>query len=106
MGYLTTGGTNSNFDFFSRFFGPKVGIEEDPVTGSAHCLLAPYFSEKLDKKTVIGQQMSSRGGTVECTMKKTTTNNNEEENANIEIKSSVVISGVAITTMRGTLNIS
>jgi len=55
-------------DFFSRFFGPKVGIEEDPVTGSAHCVLGPYFGAKLQKDFIIGSQRSERGGIVECTL--------------------------------------
>lgn len=55
-------------DFFSRFFGPKVGINEDPVTGSAHCILGPYFGSKLRKDYVVGMQKSERGGVVECTM--------------------------------------
>jgi len=55
-------------DFYSRFFGPKVGIEEDPVTGSAHCVLGPYFGAKLGKDVVVGSQRSQRGGIVECTM--------------------------------------
>jgi len=54
-------------DFMSRFFGPKVGIGEDPVTGSAHCILGPYFATKLAKETVVGSQKSRRGGIVECT---------------------------------------
>lgn len=55
-------------DFFSRFFGPKVGIDEDPVTGSAHCVLGPYFGNRLEKDYVVGVQKSQRGGIVECTM--------------------------------------
>ena len=55
-------------DFYSRFFGPKVGIEEDPVTGSAHCVLGPYFGKKLQKEFVVGSQRSERGGIVECAM--------------------------------------
>lgn len=55
-------------DFYSRFFGPKVGIEEDPVTGSAHCVLAPYFADKLGKEFIVGSQKSRRGGIVECTI--------------------------------------
>ena len=54
------------YDFVSRFFAPAAGINEDPVTGSAHCYLADYWSKKLSKKTVIGYQASKRGGTVEC----------------------------------------
>lgn len=56
-------------DFLSRFFGPKAGINEDPVTGSAHCVLAPYYMEKLGKDHVVGHQVSSRGGVVECSKK-------------------------------------
>ena len=50
------------FDFVSRFFAPRLGIDEDPVTGSAHCLLAPYWAEKLGKKLFKAFQASSRGG--------------------------------------------
>jgi len=56
-------------DFFSRFFGPKVGIDEDPVTGSAHCVLGPYFGKKLEKDFIVGSQRSERGGIVECTLR-------------------------------------
>mmetsp|Transcript_36126 Transcript_36126/g.77036 ORF Transcript_36126/g.77036 Transcript_36126/m.77036 type:complete len:597 (+) Transcript_36126:106-1896(+) len=56
-------------DFRSRFFGPKVGIDEDPVTGSAHCSLGPYFGNKLRKAVVVGRQESDRGGLVECILK-------------------------------------
>lgn len=52
-------------DFISRFFAPAAGIAEDPVTGSAHCSLYPYWSEKLDKKQLTGFQASGRGGWVE-----------------------------------------
>lgn len=56
-------------DFCSRFFAPKAGIQEDPVTGSAHCALAPYFAEKLQKAKLIAKQCSRRGGVVECDVK-------------------------------------
>ena len=49
-------------DFVSRFFGPSFGIPEDPVTGSAHCTLAPYWSARLGKKTLTARQLSPRGG--------------------------------------------
>lgn len=54
----------SGFDFVSRFFAPGVGVPEDPVTGSAHCCLAPYWGEKLGKGEMVGYQASPRGGTV------------------------------------------
>jgi predicted PhzF superfamily epimerase YddE/YHI9 len=53
-------------DFVSRFFGPKVGIPEDPVTGSSHCEIAPYWSAKLGKTTLNALQVSKRGGSVQC----------------------------------------
>ena len=61
---------SSSIDFRSRFFGPKVGIDEDPVTGSAHCSLGPYFGNLLGKSVVIGRQESDRGGLVECILKR------------------------------------
>ena len=76
-------------DFYSRFFGPKVGITEDPVTGSAHCVLGPYYAEKIQKESVIGNQMSPRGGIVECEV----------------IEDIVRIKGIAVTSMNGTLYI-
>jgi PhzF family phenazine biosynthesis protein len=52
------------FDFVSRFFAPAVGVDEDPVTGSAHCALAPYWSHRLGKTEMVGYQASARGGVV------------------------------------------
>jgi PhzF family phenazine biosynthesis protein len=52
------------FDFVSRCFGPKFGIDEDPVTGSAHCALGPYWAERLGKTELTGYQASARGGVV------------------------------------------
>ena len=56
-------------DFISRFFAPAVGIPEDPVTGSAHCTLIPYWSEKLGKKKMEARQISCRGGALFCELK-------------------------------------
>ena len=53
-------------DFVSRFFAPQCGIPEDPVTGSAHTTLTPYWSEKLNKKTLTAKQLSERGGDIQC----------------------------------------
>ena len=53
-------------DFVSRFFAPKVGVPEDPVTGSAHCTLIPYWSERLKKRRLRAVQLSSRGGELHC----------------------------------------
>jgi predicted PhzF superfamily epimerase YddE/YHI9 len=53
-------------DFVSRFFAPASGIPEDPVTGSAHCALAPYWTQRLGRNPVLGHQISRRGGHVHC----------------------------------------
>ncbi len=55
---------SKDIDFVSRFFAPKLGVDEDPVTGSAHCQLIPYWSEVLGKRTLTGWQASPRGGKV------------------------------------------
>jgi len=53
-------------DFVSRFFAPAVGIDEDPVTGSTHCALAPFWAARLGKSTLKARQVSARGGELEC----------------------------------------
>ncbi|MCL7751866.1 PhzF family phenazine biosynthesis protein [Guyparkeria hydrothermalis] len=53
-------------DFVSRFFAPKLGIPEDPVTGSAHCQLAPYWADRLGKERLSARQVSRRGGNLSC----------------------------------------
>jgi PhzF family phenazine biosynthesis protein len=63
-GLMVTARADRDVDFVSRFFGPSVGIDEDSVTGSAHCCLAPYWSERLGKNQLVGYQASARGGTV------------------------------------------
>lgn len=55
-----------DFDFVSRFFAPAVGIYEDPVTGSAHTLLIPYWAKKLKKTELVAKQISQRGGILYC----------------------------------------
>ena len=61
---VTARADSDEFDFVSRFFAPAVGVPEDPVTGSAHCCLTPYWAEKLGKDEMIGYQASARGGVV------------------------------------------
>ncbi len=56
--------SESIYDFVSRFFAPAVGVNEDPVTGSAHCCLGPYWSKKLRKPDLVAYQASKRGGEV------------------------------------------
>ena len=55
-----------NCDFVSRFFAPNAGIDEDPVTGSAHCTLIPYWAEKLGKIKMKALQLSKRTGELDC----------------------------------------
>ena len=62
---VTAAGTDC--DFVSRFFAPAVGINEDPVTGSAHTKLIPFWAEKLDKESMTARQVSKRGGDLKCT---------------------------------------
>ena len=61
---VTARSADSRYDFVSRFFAPGLGIPEDPVTGSAHCGLGPYWGSRLGKDELAGYQASSRGGTV------------------------------------------
>ena len=56
-------------DFVSRFFAPAAGIDEDPVTGSAHCILIPYWTQRLGKTELFARQVSSRGGALWCALK-------------------------------------
>ena len=64
-GFIVTGpSTNSAYDFISRFFAPRIGIPEDPVTGSAHCALGPFWGKRLKKDILTGYQASDRGGVV------------------------------------------
>jgi len=78
-----------DYDFASRFFAPAKGVGEDPVTGSAHCSLAPYWSAKLGKTKLIGFQASKRGGIVYVEDRGTRVN----------------LGGRAVTVLRGTLHI-
>jgi PhzF family phenazine biosynthesis protein len=75
------------FDFVSRFFGPAAGIDEDPVTGSAHCALGPYWQAKLDKSELRAFQASARGGVLRVSVR----------------GERVGIAGQAVTVLRGEL---
>lgn len=61
---VTAQAESPQYDFVSRFFAPAAGVDEDPVTGSAHCCLAPFWGERLGKADMEAQQLSSRGGHV------------------------------------------
>jgi len=77
----------SGADFVSRFFAPRVGVDEDPVTGSAHCVLAPYWAQRLGRTRMTGYQASRRGGLVGVRLE----------------GDRVVLTGRAVTVMRGHL---
>lgn len=62
----TAPGDADDIDFVSRYFAPNHGVDEDPVTGSAHCMLAPYWSQALGKTSLRARQISTRGGTLRC----------------------------------------
>ncbi|MCF6765310.1 PhzF family phenazine biosynthesis protein [Thiotrichales bacterium 19S3-7] len=57
--------SNQKYDFISRFFCPNIGLNEDPVTGSAHCMLAPFWAEQLKKSNLLAYQASKRGGEIQ-----------------------------------------
>ena len=86
-GLIVTSTGPDPYDFVSRYFVPSMGIPEDPVTGSSHCSLGPYWRTKLGKDKMVAYQASARGGElhIECTPE------------------SVFISGQAVTVMRGEL---
>eukprot|EP00966_Prymnesium_polylepis_P206203 4778006-Prymnesium_polylepis.1 len=63
-----SGDSGEQYDFISRWFGPLSGIPEDPVTGSAHTTLAPFWSARLGKRSLVARQISKRGGTLRLTM--------------------------------------
>jgi PhzF family phenazine biosynthesis protein len=65
---LTARASTHGFDFVSRYFAPAFGIDEDPVTGSAHCALAPYWAERLGRTSLTARQVSKRGGTLHVTL--------------------------------------
>jgi PhzF family phenazine biosynthesis protein len=66
---VTSKATIPEYDFVSRYFAPNVGIDEDPVTGSAHCCLAPYWRDRLKKDNFLAYQASARGGVIKVTCK-------------------------------------
>src|SRR5687768_13660492 len=86
---VTARADDSGYDFVSRFFAPAVGIDEDPVTGSAHCMLAPYWSERIGREELVGFQASARGGIVRVRY----------------AGERVVLGGRAVTVLRGELRV-
>lgn len=84
---VTSRSASPEYDFISRFFAPRAGINEDPATGSSHCTLAPFWSERLGKSEMVGFQASPRGGVLRVRV-------NDDR---------IAISGQAVTVLRGTL---
>jgi PhzF family phenazine biosynthesis protein len=68
-GVIVTATGDQGYDIISRYFAPAKGINEDPVTGSAHCMLAPFWAERLDKDELRAWQASPRGGEVICRLR-------------------------------------
>ena len=65
---ITARGDAGGPDFVSRFFAPEMGIAEDPVTGSSHSMLVPFWADRLGKDRFVARQLSSRGGTLHCAL--------------------------------------
>ena len=84
---VTSASEDGRFDFVSRFFAPGAGVDEDPVTGSAHCCLGPYWGERLGKSEMTAFQASSRGGVIRVRVS----------------GERVFLGGHAVTVLRGTL---
>ncbi len=87
-GVDTAGSDHPRVDFVSRFFAPALGIDEDPVTGAAHCCLAPYWAQKLGRTELVGHQVSARGGIVRMRLE----------------GDRVVLGGEAVTVLHATLS--
>lgn len=82
---VTASSSSAEYDFVSRFFAPSIGINEDPVTGSSHCCLGPFWSARLNKKELTAYQASARGGMVRVRVE----------------NDRVFLAGQAITILRG-----
>jgi PhzF family phenazine biosynthesis protein len=88
-GVVATAPGHGSVDFVSRFFAPRLGVPEDPVTGSAHCLLVPYWAERFGKTELAARQISRRGGSLACR----------------HAGDRVVMAGRAVEYMRGTITV-
>jgi predicted PhzF superfamily epimerase YddE/YHI9 len=84
---VTSRASLEGFDFVSRFFAPGAGVDEDPVTGSAHCTLGPFWGGKLNRQELLAYQASARGGAVQVRL----------------AGERVHLGGKAVTIMRGEL---
>ena len=84
---VTAAAAAEDYDFVSRFFAPASGVDEDPVTGSAHCCLGPYWQKRLGKDEFLARQISARGGDLQVRV----------------LGERVFLGGKAVTVMRGEL---
>ena len=82
---VTSAASGSDYDYVSRFFAPAAGVDEDPVTGSAHCCLGPFWKERLGRDNLLGYQASARGGFVRTRCQ----------------GDRVILTGQAVTVLRG-----
>jgi predicted PhzF superfamily epimerase YddE/YHI9 len=92
-GVVATAPGSNGADFVSRFFAPRLGVPEDPVTGSAHCLLVPYWAERLGRTELAARQISRRGGALACALVARPGGDR------------VVMAGRAVEYMRGTISV-
>jgi PhzF family phenazine biosynthesis protein len=90
FGIIATAPGANGVDFVSRFFAPRQGLNEDPVTGSSHCTLAPYWSKRLGKARLEARQISQRGGKLTCSL----------------AGDRVVIAGRAVLYLEGKINVA
>ena len=88
MGFVPTARGTGDIDFVSRFFDPRDAIIEDPVTGSSHCSLIPFWAERLGKTEMVARQLSERSGTLYCR----------------QLGDRVEIAGDAVLYLEGTIN--
>jgi PhzF family phenazine biosynthesis protein len=84
---VTSRSSSPDYDFVSRFFAPAAGIDEDPVTGSAHCCLAPFWSSRLGRRALVARQISQRGGVLKVEV----------------VRDRIRLAGQAVTVLRGEL---
>ncbi len=87
---VTAAAATDGYDFVSRFFAPAFGVPEDPVTGSAHCCLGPFWQQRLGRDELVGYQASARGGVVHVRL----------------AGDRVLLGGQAVTVMRGELTVA
>jgi PhzF family phenazine biosynthesis protein len=85
-------GADADVDFVSRFFAPAKGVPEDPVTGSSHATLVPYWAARLGKQTLRARQASKRGGELGCALER-------------GAEDRVILTGEAVVVLRGTMQV-